>query len=62
MSILRRYMLFGLALAQMEVGVKFLAIVQTNIETAYKHSGAQLGGLFSRHAVPSPLESKGRLV
>jgi len=55
-------MLFGLALAQMEVGVKFLAIVQTNIETAYKHSGAQLGGLFSRHAVPSPLESKGRLV
>jgi len=55
--ILCRYMSFGLVLAEMEVGVKFLAILQANIETAYKHSGVQLGGLFSRHAMPSPFDN-----
>jgi len=34
----------------MEVGVKYLEILQAEFESAYKHSGAQLGGLFSRHA------------
>jgi len=29
-----RYMLFGLVLAEMEVGVKFLEILQTEIERA----------------------------
>ena len=32
--ILRRYMLFGLVPAQMEVGVKFLAIFQAEFEPA----------------------------
>jgi len=45
----------------MEVGVKFLAILQANIETAYKHSGVQLG-LFSWHAVPSPFDNNIRAV
>jgi len=48
--ILRRYVLFGLVPAEMEVGVKYLEILQAEFETACKHLGAQLGGLFSRHA------------
>jgi len=47
--ILRRYMLFGLVPAEMEVGVKFLEILQAEFESANKHSGPQLRGLFSRH-------------
>jgi len=47
--ILRRYMLFGLVSAEVEVGVKYLEILQPEFESACKHSGAQLGGLFSRH-------------
>ena len=38
-------------------GVKFLATLQANVETAYKHSEAQLRGLFSRYAVPSPFDN-----
>jgi len=34
----------------MEVGVKYLEILQAEFESACKHSGAQQGGLFSRHA------------
>ena len=48
--ILRRYVLFGLVPAEMEVGVKYLEILQAEFESACKHSGAQLGGLISRHA------------
>jgi len=47
--LLRRYVLFGLVPAEMEVGVKYLEILQAEFESAYKHSGAQLGGLFGRH-------------
>ena len=50
MLILRRYMLSGLVPAEMEVGVKYLEILQAEFESACKHSGAQLGGLFSRRA------------
>ena len=48
--ILHCCMLFGLVLAEMEVGVKFLEILQAEFEPACKHSGAQLGVLLSRHA------------
>ena len=48
--ILRLYVLFGLVPAEMEIGVKYLDILQAEFESACKHSGAQLGGLFSRHA------------
>jgi len=48
--ILRRYVLFALVPAEMEVGVKYLEILQAEFESACKHSGAQLGGLFSGHA------------
>ena len=48
--ILRRYMLFGLVPAEMEFGVKYIEILQDEFESACKHSGAQLGGLFSRNA------------
>jgi len=48
--LLRRCVLFGLIPAEMEVGVKYLVILQAEFESACKHSGAQLGGLFSRHA------------
>jgi len=41
--ILRRYMLFGLVPTEMEVGVKFLEILQAEFEPACIHSGAQLG-------------------
>jgi len=34
----------------MEVWVKHFEIFQAEFESACKHSGAQLGGLFSRHA------------
>ena len=45
--ILRRYMLlFGLVTAEMEVGVKYLEIFQAEFESAWKYSGAQVGGLF----------------
>jgi len=47
--ILRRYVLFGLVPAKMEVRVKYLEILQAKFESACKHSGAQIGGLFSRH-------------
>jgi len=50
--LLRRYMLFGLVPAEMEVGVKYLEILLAEFEFTCKHSGAQLGGLFSRHAKP----------
>jgi len=43
-------MLFGLVPAEMEVGVKYFEILQAEFESACKHSGTQLGGLFSRHA------------
>jgi len=48
--ILRCYMLFGLVPAEMEVGVKYLEILQAEFESACKQAGAQLAGLFSRHA------------
>ena len=48
--ILRCYVLFGLVPAEMEVGVKYLEILQAEFESACRHSGAQLGRLFSRHA------------
>ena len=50
--ILRRYMLFGLVPAEMEIRVKFLEILQVEFELACKYSGAQLGRVFSRHANP----------
>jgi len=50
MLILRRYVLFVLVPAEMEVGVMYLEILQAEFESACKHSGAQLGGLFSLHA------------
>jgi len=37
--VLRRYMLFGLVPAEMEVGVKYLEILQAEIDSACKHSG-----------------------
>jgi len=40
--ILRRYMLFGLVLAEMEVGVKCLEISQAEFESVFKHPWAQL--------------------
>ena len=46
--ILRRYMLVGLVPAEMEVGVKYLEILQAEFESVCKHSGAQLVGM------PSP--------
>jgi len=51
--ILRRYMLFCFFSVEVEVGVKLLKMLQAEFEPAYKHSGAQLGGLFSLHAKPS---------
>ena len=48
----RSYILFGFVPAKMEVGVMFLAILLAEIEPAYKYSGAQSSGLFSRHANP----------
>jgi len=36
-------MLYGLVLAEMEVRVQFLEMLQANIKPEYKHSGAQLG-------------------
>jgi len=33
----------------MEVGVKYLEILQAEFESAWKHSWAQLGGQFCRH-------------
>ena len=50
MLILRRYMLFGLVPEEMEVGLKYLEILQAELESACKHSGEHLRGLFSRHA------------
>jgi len=50
MLILRCYIIFGLVLAEMEVEVKFLEILQTEFEPEYKHSRGALGGLFSQHA------------
>jgi len=50
MLILRCYIMFGLVPAEMEVGVKFLEILQTEFEPEYKHSRGALGGLFSQHA------------
>jgi len=47
---LRRYMLFSLVPAEMKAWVKYLEILHTEFESACKHSGAQLGGLFIRHA------------
>jgi len=48
--ILHRYVLFGLVPAEMEVWAKYLEILQAEFDSVCKHSGAQLGGLFSRHA------------
>jgi len=48
--ILRPYMLFGLVPEEMEVVFKFCEILQAEFEPACKHSGAKLGGFFSRHA------------
>jgi len=36
-------MLFGLVPVEVEVGVKFLAVLQAELEPACKHSEAQLG-------------------
>jgi len=47
---LRHYMLFGLVPAEMEVRVKNRKILQAEFESACKHSGTYLGGLFSQHA------------
>ena len=49
-AILRHYMSFSLVPAEVEAGVKFLEIFQTEFEPAYKHSWAQL----SQHAKPLP--------
>jgi len=46
----QRYLLFGLVLAEMEVGVKFIEIWEVKFKLACKHSGAQLKGLFIRQA------------
>jgi len=48
--ILRRYMLFGLVPAEMKAWVMYLEILQAEVESVCKHSGVQLGGLFSGHA------------
>jgi len=48
--ILRRYMLFGLVPTEMDVGDKFLEILQADFALTCKHSEAQLWGLFSRYA------------
>ena len=48
--ILRRNMLFGFLPAEIKAWVKYLEILQVEFESACKHSGAQLGGRFSRHA------------
>jgi len=40
--ILRRYVSFSLVPAEMEVGVKYLEILQAEFESACKYSGAQL--------------------
>jgi len=48
--ILRRYVLFGLVPSEMEVRVKHLEILHAKFESVCKHSEAQVGGLFSRHA------------
>jgi len=48
--ILRRYILLGLLPADIDVGVKFLEILQAGFELAYKHLGAQRRRVFSRHA------------
>ena len=48
--ILRRYMWLGLVPAEIEAGVKFLEILQTEFEPAYKYSWVLLGKLFSRDA------------
>jgi len=50
--ILPRYILFGLVPAEIEVGVKFLEILQAEFEPAYKHSGVQLVGQLV--GMPSP--------
>jgi len=42
--------LLRLVPTEMEVVVTFLEILQAEFEPTYKHSGAQLGGPFSRHA------------
>jgi len=41
--LLCRCMLFGLVPVEVEVGVKFLAVLQAELEPACKHSEAQLG-------------------
>ena len=48
--ILRRYILLGLLPADIDVGVKFLEILQAEFEPAYKHLGAQIGRVLNRHA------------
>jgi len=54
--ILRRYMLFGLVPAEMEVRIKYLEISQAEFESARKHSGAQLGGCLV--GMPSPFKRR----
>ena len=49
--ILRRCMLFGLVPAEMEVGVKYLEILQAKFESACKYSGEQPVGM------PSPVNN-----
>jgi len=53
--IFRRYMLFGLVLAEMEFRVKYLEILQAEFESTCKHSGAQLG--VSLVSMPSPFNN-----
>jgi len=48
--ILCRYVLFGLVPSELEVRVKYLEILQAKFKSVCKHSQAQVGGLFSRHA------------
>ena len=54
MLILRRYMLFRLVPAEMEVGVKYLEILQAEFESACKHSVTQGGCLVG---MPSPFNN-----
>jgi len=49
------HMLIGLVPAEMEVGAKFLEILQVEFKPAYKHSGVQLGGCFI--GMPKPLNN-----
>ena len=52
---LRRYMLFGLVSSEIEVGVKFLEILQAEFEPASNISVAQVGGLLNHLVIVKSL-------